>query len=144
VDVETTRFRFGSILEWALAAALIAAVVAGGSTLFQELRTVRAIVPVIAGEAFTYSEPPAGIPSRAVSVPMLLLGNGREVQLGDRVSEVTDRLGSAVKVLSESLERDAVRERLTRFYSDVGLQFVVVFEAIERNAEPRVAAIYMR
>lgn len=142
--METTRFRFGSILEWALAAALIAAVVAGGSTLFQELRTVRAVVPVIAGEASTYPETPAGIPSRAVSVPMLLLGNGREVQLGDRVSEVTDRLGSAVKVLSESLERDAVRERLTRFYSDVGLQFVVVFEAIERNAEPRVAAIYMR
>jgi hypothetical protein len=142
--METTRFRFGSILEWALAAALIAAVVAGGSTLFQELRTIRAVVPVIAGEASTYFEPPAGIPSRAVSVPMLLLANGREVQLGDRVSEVTDRLGSAVKVLSESLERDAVRERLTRFYSDVGLQFVVVFEAIERNAEPRVAAIYMR
>jgi|SRR5688572_9729348 hypothetical protein len=142
--METTRFRFGSILEWALAAALIAAVVAGGSTLFQELRTVRAVVPVIAGEASIYPEPPAGIPSRAVSVPMLLLGNGREVQLGDRVSEVTDRLGGAVKVLSESLERDAVRERLTRFYSDVGLQFVVVFEAIELNAEPRVAAIYMR
>lgn len=142
--METTRFRFGSILEWALAAALITAVVAGGSVLFQELRTVRAVVPVIAGEISTYPEPPAGIPSRAVSVPMLLLGNGREVQLGDRVSDVTDRLGSAVKVLSESFERDAVRERLTRFYSDVGLQFVVVFEAIERNAEPRVAAIYMR
>ena len=80
----------------------------------------------------------------AVSVPLLLLGNGREVRIGDPASEVAERLGSAVRVLSESLERSAVRERLTRFYSDVSVQFVVVFEALERNTEPRVAAIYLR
>jgi len=142
--METTRFRFGSILEWVLAAALTATAVVVGSSLFQELRNVRAVVPVLAVEAVSQPEAPAGIPSRAVSVPMLLLDNGREVQLGDRASEVAERLGTAVTVLSESLERDAVKERLTRFYSAVGLQFVLVFEAIERNAEPRVAAIYMR
>lgn len=142
--METTRFRFGSILEWVLAAALIATIVAVGSSLVQQLRTVSAAVPVLAVQAPPAPEPPAGIPSRAVSVPMLLLGNGRQVQLGDRASEVAERFGTAVTVLSESLERDAVRERLTRFYSDVGLQFVLVFEAIDRNAEPRVAAIYMR
>lgn len=142
--METTRIRFGSILEWLLAAVFIAAAVVVGSSVITEFRTVRPVVPVIASEAAVYPEAPSGIPSRAVSVPLLLLGNGREVRLGDPASEVAARLGTAVRVLSESLERSAVRERLTRFYSDVGVQFVVVFEALERNAEPRVAAIYLR
>ena len=142
--MEATRVRFGSILEWVLAAAVIAAALAAGSIAFQEFRSVRAVVPVIAGEASIYYDPPAGIPPRAVSVPLLLLGNGQEVRIGDRASEVAARLGSAAKLVSESVERTAVRERLTRFYTDVGVQFAVVYEAIERTAEPRVAAIYLR
>jgi hypothetical protein len=142
--MEATRVRFGSILEWLLAAVLIAAALAAGSVALAEFRTVRAVTPVIAGEATLYYEAPAAIPPRAVSVPLLLLRNGDEVKIGDRASEVAERLGSAVTLLSETVERSDVRERLTRFYSDVGRQFAVVYEAIERTAEPRVAAIYLR
>jgi hypothetical protein len=140
--MEATRVRFGSFLEWALAAAFLAAALAAGSVAYREFRTVRPVMPVIAGEARVHDSP-AGIPPRAVSVPMLLLDDGREVRVGDRASEVADRLGAAVKVLSESLERDAVRERITRLYEAVGLQFVVVYERVERDATPRVAAIYL-
>ena len=142
--MEATRVRFGSILEWLLATVLIAAAVAAGALAFGEFRTVRAVTPVIAGEANLYYEAPAAIPPRAVSVPFLLLRSGAEVRIGDRASDVAARLGDAVTMISETVERSDVRERLTRFYSDVGSQFAVVYEALERTAEPRVAAIYLR
>jgi hypothetical protein len=142
--MEATRVRFGPILEWVLAALVMAAALAVGSVAFREIRTVRAVMPVIAGEQSLYYDAPAGIPSRAVSVPLLLLANGQEVRIGDRASEVAARLGSAATIVSESVERSAVRERLVRFYSDLGVQFAVVYEAIEGSAEPRVAAIYLR
>ena len=141
--MEATRVRFGSILEWLLAAAFVAGAAALVSMAFGEMRNVRAVVPVIAGEAPTYDIPP-GIPARSVSVPMLLLGNGRAVRLGDRASEVAARLGEAQQAVSESLDRSEVRERVTRFYSYLGTQFVLVFEDIERNTDSKVAAIYLR
>jgi hypothetical protein len=137
-----TRVRFGSMLEWLLAAAFVAGAVALVSMTFREIRNVEAVMPVIAGEA-PVEEPP-GVPPRSVSVPMLLLGNGRDVRLGDRASEVAARLGDVSQVISESLDRSEVRERVTRFYSYLGTQFVLVFEDIERNADSRVAAIYLR
>ena len=101
-------------------------------------------MPVIAGEARIYYDPPAAIPPRAVSVPMLLLGNGQEA--AHRRSRIRGGRASRQRRQAhlESVERVAVRERLTRFYNDVGVQFAVVFEALERTAEPRVAAIYLR
>jgi hypothetical protein len=141
--MEATRVRFGSTLEWLLAAAFVVGAATLVSMVFGEMRTVRAVVPVIAGEAPAH-DVPAGVPPRSVSVPMLLLGNGRAVRLGDRASEVAARLGDASQVLSESLDRSEVRERVTRLYNYLGTEFVLVFEDIERNAELKVAAIYLR
>src|SRR5687767_4182858 len=138
-----TRVRFGSILEWLLAAAFVAGVAALISVSFGEIQNVRAVIPVIAGEA-PVNDMPAGVPPGSVSVPLLLLGNGRDVRLGDRASEVAARLGDVPQVISESLERSDVRERVTRFYNYLGTQFVLVFEDIERNADLKVAAIYLR
>jgi hypothetical protein len=142
--MEALRVRVGAILEWAFAAAFVAAVVSAGSIVIREFRTVRAVVPVIAGETRLFYDTPAAIPARSVSVPMLLLGNGWELRVGDRAPEAIARLGSAVTLLSESVERGAFRERLTRFYSEVGVQFAVVFETLEDHVEPSVAAIYLR
>ncbi len=125
--MEATRVRFGSLLEWLLAAAFMAGAASLASAVFTEYRTVRAVMPVIAGAA-PAQETPAGVPSRAVSLPMLLLGNGSEVRLGDRASEVAARLGSGSQVISESLDPGDVRERVTRFYDSQGMQFVLVFE----------------
>jgi hypothetical protein len=139
-----TPVRFGAILEWAVAAAMMLAVLAAGSGVFREFRTVRAVVPVIAGESHFYYDAPADIPPRAVSVPLLLLANGGELRVGDRASVVAARIAGTVTVVSESIERSAYRERLTRFYNDVGVQFAIVFEALDQDPEPKVAAIYLR
>jgi len=141
--MEATRLRLGSVLEWVFAAAFVAGVVLLISALLTELRTVRAVVPVSAGPAPAH-ETPAAVPPGAVSVPMLHLGNGREVRLGDRLSDVAVRLGSASRAAVEAFERTATHEDLTRFYEYAGTNFVLVFETLERNAEPRVAAIYLR
>ena len=139
-----TGGRLGAILEWTIAAALTVAAVTAGSALFREFSTVRAVVPVIAGEAHFYYDAPADIPPRSVSVPVLLLANGSELRVGDRASAVAARIGTAVTVVSESIERSALRERLTRFYNDVDVRFAVVFEALGHGSEPQVAAIYLR
>jgi hypothetical protein len=141
--METTRPRFGSILEWALAAAVVIGAAMLASVALGELRNVRPVVPVIAGEG-PVNDIPTGVPPRFVSVPMLLLGNGHEVRLGDRAAEVAARLGNVPQVISESLDRSEVRQRVTRFYSYLGTQFVLVFEDVERNADLKVAAIYLR
>src|SRR5687768_12758935 len=141
--MEATRVRFGSILEWLLAAAFVVGIATLVSIVFSEIRNVRPVVPVIAGEA-PVDDMPAGVPPRSVSVPMLLLGNGREVRLGDRAAEVAARLGDAPQIISESLDRSELRQRVTRFYNHLGTQFVLVFEDIERNADLKVAAIYLR
>ena len=140
--VPVDRVRIGEIFEWALAAALIAVAVAAGSAFVREFRTVRAVVPVIAGEAHLYYEPPADIPARAVSVPLVLLPNGQHVGVGDAESALAAQTRGATLV-SQSTERTAARQRVTRFYSDVGVQFAVVLELSDPNAEPRVAAIYL-
>jgi hypothetical protein len=141
--MEATRLRFGSMLEWVLAAAFVAGVLALGTLVVNGLRTVRAVVPVLAGPA-PAGDTSAVIPSGAVSVPLLLLGNEREVRLGDRVSDVVARLGAAARAGVESLEQTAARERITRVYEYAGTRFVLVFEALERQDEPRVAAIYVK
>jgi hypothetical protein len=141
--MEATRLRFGAVLEWACAAAFVAAVVAFGSLLVSEMRNVRAVMPVIAGPAPVHDTPIA-VPPGAVSVPMLHLANGRQVRLGDRLSDVAARLDAASRAFVESLERTSAHEHITRFYEYAGTRFVLVFEALERNAEPQVAAIYLR
>jgi hypothetical protein len=141
--VGAARMRLGAILEWLLAAAVIVAAVSVGSVALREVRTVRAVMPVIAREARP-GQAPAGLPPRSVAVPMVLLGDGREVRLGDRAADVAARLGAAVRVVSESIERSDAHARITRFYDYLGLQFVLVFEAPQPAAEPHVAAIYLR
>ena len=73
--MEATRVRFGAIVEWAVAAAAIVAVVALASFADREVRTVSAVTPVIAREVAAagrrHRRPPfLRVPSR---VPMLLL-----------------------------------------------------------------------
>jgi hypothetical protein len=140
--MEAIRLRFGSMLEWALAACVVGGAAMVASVAIGELPDVRPMPPVIAGEA-PVGHQPAGVPSRSVSVPMLLFENGREIRLGDRAADVAARLGTIPQVISESLDRSEVRARITRFYDYLGTQFVLVFEDVEPNADPKVAAIYL-
>jgi hypothetical protein len=141
--MKTTRLPFESFIEWAVAAAFIVALLAAGSAAVGEFRTVNAVTPVIAREALP-DPVPAGVPSRAVSVPLLLLTDGTAIRVGDSLSAIALRLGRQAEVGTQSVERAPNGERLARFYEHAGTRFVLVFEPSQRDAEPRIAAIYLQ
>ena len=142
--MEMTRVRFGSAIEWVLAAAIIAAALGIGSVVLRELRTVSAVMPVSARETpLATAALPAGVPARAVSVPVLLLTDGKDVRVGDSVAAIATRLGREAEVGSQAVDRGRFGDRLTRFYEHGGTRFVLVFEPFEQNGQPKVAAIYL-
>jgi hypothetical protein len=142
--MEATRARFGSAIEWVVAAAFIVVVLIVGSIIVREMRTVSATVPVSAREPQSASVAPAGVPPRAVSVPVLLLPGKKEVRVGDSVPAVARRLGRDAEVGKQTVEPSRFGERLTRFYEHGGTRFVLVFEPFEAKGEPKVAAIYLQ
>jgi hypothetical protein len=141
--MDAARFRVGAIVEWAVAAAAIVAVVALASFADREVRSVTAVTPVIAREASSpVIAPPAAIPAGAISVPLLLLGDGTKIDVGETASEVAARLGPNTEVALPAVERSPLGERVTRTYELQGIRFRLVFEPLDQGAEPRVAAIY--
>lgn len=141
--MDATRRRFGSFVEWLFAAACAAGVVMAMASAVHEIRNGRAVVPVSA-EAMADASSIAGVPPDVVKVPILLLANKREVRIGERLADVGEHLGSAARLVSESFEETAVGRRITRFYDDLGVQFVIVFDAVGQSADPRVSAIFIR
>ena len=141
--MDATRRPVGSLVEWLCAAICAAGAVTLISIAVHEFRSVRPVIPVIAEEV-PASLPTAEIPSGAARVPILLLPNKREVRLGETLANVAERLGTAAQLVSESLEETVAGQRITRFYNDVGVQFVVVFDAPRQGLEPRVSAIFIR
>lgn len=95
--MEATHQRFTSILEWAVAVAFIAALLVVGSLVVREFRTVSAIASVSASapQPAPVSFAPVGVPPRAISLPMLLLSDGKEVRVGETVSAIMERSGAA-------------------------------------------------
>jgi hypothetical protein len=141
--MDAARFRLGAIVEWAVAAAAIVAIVALASFADRQVRSVTAVTPVIAREAPAPAiAPPAAIPPGAISVPLLLLGDGTKIDLGETASQVSARLRPSAEIAAPAVERAPHGERVTRTYELQGIRFRLVFEAFDKGAEPRVAAIY--
>jgi hypothetical protein len=140
--MDATRRRFGSLLEWLVAVACVAAGVVLVSRAVDEFRSVRPIVPVIAKEAAPVALM-TGIPAGVAPVPLLLLTDDRELRLGDRLADVAARLGSSALLLSESVDDLGAKRRLTRFYNDLGAQFILVFEGTGHDGEARLSAIFV-
>jgi hypothetical protein len=136
------RARMSSLLEWVAAAACIIGVLAIGSVLVRDLRTVSAVTPVIAHEE-AVPDPPAAIPTRSVSVPVLLLSDGSQLHVGDAAAELETRLGSLPEVAPPAIDRTPVGQRVTRFYAQNGQRFAVVVEPLAGDGEARVAGIYL-
>jgi hypothetical protein len=129
------------VLEWLCAAAIIAGVLAAALGAAREFEDVHAVTAVMARAAPTPEAPPVLAP-RAVAVPLLLLADGKEIRVGDRASQVLDKLGARAQVGSETIEREGTTERLTRLYSYAGTRFALVFEVARPGATARVTAIY--
>jgi hypothetical protein len=141
--MEAARRRFESVVEWALAVTFIAALL-GVGWVVREIRTVDAVTPVIAREPTQSSPVPAGVPPRAVSVPMLLLENGNQVRIGDSAVAITSRLGRQAEIRAPMIDHTPTGERLTRFYDYAGTRFSLVFEAVGTGGEMQLAAIYLQ
>ena len=137
-----SRDGIAGLLEWIVAVAGIVAVLAIGSVLVRDLRTVSAVTPVIAHEE-TLPDPPATVPARSVSVPVLLLSDGAELRVGDTAAELTRRLGSGAEVAPATIDRIPSGDRVTRFYAQGGQRFAVVLEPLASDGQMRIAAIYL-
>ena len=139
------RLQLESALEWGIAAAFLAATLAVASMIFQGVRgpgVLRAAEPSRADAAIVRATP-AAVPAGAVSVPVLPFGDGKEIRVGDTVSDVAARLGRAAESGREEADQGRLGRRLTRFYEHAGFRFIVVYEPFERNGEPRIGAIYL-
>ena len=141
--MDATRRRFGSVVEWLVAGVCATAGVAMPPTVTAEFRSVRPVVPVSATEAQPAVSLP-GIPPGVVSVPLLLLSDDRELRVGERLVDVAGRLGSAIQPVSESVDDVRGRRQISRFYDQDGVRFILVFDSAGRDADARLAAIFLR
>ena len=137
-----SRARVSSLLEWIAASAAIIGLIALGSMLVRNLRTVSAVTPVIAHEE-AIPDPPAAVPARSVSIPVLLLSDGGQLRVGDTVAELTQRLGADAEVAPRAVDRTSSGDRETRFYAQGGQRFAVVLQALGGDGQVRVSAIYL-
>ena len=140
--MDGTRVRVSSLFEWIAALACIIGLAAIGSAYIGNLRAVRAVTPVIAHEE-EVPDPPAAVPSRSVSVPVLLLSDGVELRVGETAADVSKVLDRGWEVAPPAIDRTSSGERVTRFYARGGQQFAVVLEPFVGDSQLRVAAIYV-
>ena len=140
--MDATRARVSSLFEWLVALACILGVVAIGSVLMRDISSVSAIAPVIAHEE-VLPDPPATVPPRSVSVPVVVLVDGSELRVGDTAAEVLAHVSANSEVAPATVDRTALGERVTRFYAQNGQRFVVVLQPPAGDGEVRVAAIYL-
>jgi hypothetical protein len=140
--MDSSRVSVRAAAEWVVAAAILAILVGGGTVAFREFRTVAAVMPVIARDAGA-QVPTATVPDRAVSVPMLLLGDNMEIRVGDAATAVLPRLSAGRELQPPSAERGPHGVRETRAFAVAGTQFVLVLEPFDHDPAMRVAAIYL-
>ena len=140
--MDATRPHVSSLFEWLVALACILAVVAIGSVLMRDISNVTAIAPVIAHEE-PLPDPPATVPPRSVSVPVMLLADGSELHVGDAAADVLADIGANSEVAPPTIDRTALGERVTRFYAQNGQRFALVLQPLAADGEVRVAAIYL-
>jgi hypothetical protein len=130
-----TRTRLAALGEWVIAAACVVAIAAGAGILARDYRGVRPVVPVMAG-ASTAPAVPALVPARAVSIPVLILPDGKSIEVGGNADEIGRMLGERAAVGVRAVERDGTAERTVQAYRYAGVEFVLVV------ANGKVFAIY--
>jgi hypothetical protein len=141
--MDAIRVRLGSVVEWIVAAAFLAATLGVGSLIVRDLRVVPRLQPSAPVARASVSDTPAAVPAGAVSVPVLPFNDGKEIRVGDTASVVAMRLGRSAESGRQEVDRVRLGERFTRFYEYAGFRFIVVYEPFERNGEQRIAGIYL-
>jgi hypothetical protein len=136
------RLHLGPAVEWAVAAVFLLCTLGVAALIVRELRTAPRTAPPVVTAAQAAALPVI-VPARAVSVPSLLLRDGRQIRVGDTLAHVNGITPWRAAPGRETVDRGALGERLSRAYEYQGTSFVVVFEPFERAGVPRVAAIYL-
>jgi hypothetical protein len=143
MEATHTRARLLPAGEWVVAAIFLAATLGVGLLLLGALRSnAVAPVPGSAGTVGEVSALPQAVPPNAVSVPSLLLHDGKTMKVGDDEAHVGEMLrGATIERSTE--DAGALGRRVTRAYEYRGTRFLVVFEPFERRGGLRVAGIYL-
>jgi hypothetical protein len=138
--VEERRLRVGSLFEWLLAATGVAVLIWLISVPVQ-----RVIGPQV--EAAPVVEPstalPPGVPPSAVSVPVMLLLDGREIRAGDSHTRVHNLLPDKLAEGPMHISANGTGERHTRLYVVDGTRFYVVCERTDNSGPMRVLGVYL-
>ena len=142
--MQATRIRLhlGPTVEWLVAVLFLLSTLGVASLIVRELKTAPR-VPQPAGLVAPATALPAAVPARAVSVARLMLLDGPQIRVGDSLARVDQIVPWPAASGRQVVDRGALGERVTRFYTHQGMSFVVVFEPFEREGALRVAAIYL-
>jgi hypothetical protein len=142
--MDVVRTRVGSAVEWVVAAAFLLATLFVGSLVLRELRAAASAGPENANPAVNAASAlPASLGPKAVSVPLLILAEGKELRVGDSGARVAAVLGREAETGVQQSDIGPNGERTTRFYDYSGTRFALVFES-EKGAAPRITAIYLQ
>jgi hypothetical protein len=134
-------------VEWVVAAAFLIATLAVGSLVLRELRAAASAGPDNPNPAAATTAAtmlPASLGPKAVSVPLLILAEGRELRVGDSAARVADVLGREAETGVQQSDIGPLGERTTRFYDYSGTRFALVFESPNKGSVLRVTAIYLQ
>src|SRR6266542_6427980 len=145
--MDVVRTRVGSAVEWVVAAAFLLATLAVGSLVLRELRAAASAGPDNPNPAAATAPAtalPASLGPKAVSVPLLILAEGRELRVGDSAARVADVLGREAETGVQQSDIGPLGERTTRFYDYSGTRFALVFESPDKGSPLRVSAIYLQ
>jgi hypothetical protein len=152
--MDVVRTRVGSAVEWVVAAAFLLATLAVGSLVLRELRAAASAGPdntnLATSTAAAAAALPASLGPKAVSVPLLILAEGRELRVGDSAARVADVLGREAETGVQQSDIGPFGERTTRFYDYSGTRFALVFEAADKPGNKvaagtlKVTAIYLQ
>jgi hypothetical protein len=140
--MDASRLRLGSAAEWAVAVVFLVATVGVSVLIIREMTTIGQ--PVNPPPQMSPSVVPAGLPAVSIPVSLLKLPGGRELRLGDTLEKVSSLLGREAETGVQVVEQGRMGTRLTRGYEYAHIRFTIVFEPFERNAEFRVAGIYVQ
>jgi hypothetical protein len=142
--MDASRVRLGSLFDWIVAGVFLAATCAVGVLIVSELRSVGRQAPTPTEKREFPAVLPASVPARAISVPVLMLLDGKQIRQGDSLDQVTALLGRESEVGTQTIDQGPLGERLVRSYEHAGTRFILVFEPFERNGPLRVTSIYIQ
>lgn len=127
-----------SAVEWVVAAALLI-----GLAWFTSDYALRWLVRRSDPAVEAVVGVPPGVPPGAISVPVLMLLDDREIRVGLTHEELERVLGSRLAVGESRTSNGAFGPRTTQQYDDRGTRFFVTTERTEEGGPVKVTGIYL-